>query len=178
MVSCCCCCGCCCCVVVVLAEEAPQVTRAESRCRRCDGTRMNQRRKSTMSRNRCRSWPEEDRHSLSSRTGRSRGGWGERWTMAGETRWQTANQEGVAAIGTPGGSSMKTCGGEGELREQVDEEMTLRPPCSTGEACDSHSRWRLTDRDLTIVRGLEQRVERPSPGLISGAQGATKATQG
>jgi hypothetical protein len=74
--------------------------------------------------------------------------------MASETRWQTANQEGVAAIGTPGGSSMKTCGGEVELREQVDEEMTLRPPCSTGEACDSHSRWRPTDRDLTIVWDL------------------------
>jgi hypothetical protein len=64
---------------------------------------------------------------------------GERWAMARKTRWQTANQEGVAAIGTPGGSSMKTCGGVGELREQVDEEMTLRPPCSTGDACDSHS---------------------------------------
>jgi len=74
--------------------------------------------------------------------------------MMSETRWQTANQDGVATIGTPGGSSMKTCGGGRGFREQVDEEMTLRPPCSTGEAlCDSHSRrWRPTDRDLTIVR--------------------------
>jgi hypothetical protein len=74
--------------------------------------------------------------------------------MASETRWQTANQNGVAAIGTPGGSSMRTCGSGRVLEEQVDEEMTLRPPCSTGEACDSHSRWRPTDRDLTIVGDL------------------------
>ena len=69
------------------------------------------------------SWLKEDRRSLSSTTGRVRQGGASRWTMASETRWQTANQEGVAAIGTPGGSSMKTCGGKGELREQVDEEM-------------------------------------------------------
>jgi hypothetical protein len=75
--------------------------------------------------------------------------------MASGTRWQTANQNGVAAIGTPGGSSMKTCGSGRVLEEQVDEEMTLRPPCSTGEAYDSHSRWwRPTDRDLTIAAGF------------------------
>jgi hypothetical protein len=73
------------------------------------------------------------------------------WWTGGETRWQTANREGVAAIGTPGGSWMKTCGSEGVSEEQVDEEMTLRPPCSTGEACDSQPVE--TDRsDLVIVR--------------------------
>ena len=48
-------------------------------------------------------------------------------------------REGVAAIGTPGGSSLKTCGSSGVFGEQADEEMTLRPPCSVGEACDSQA---------------------------------------
>jgi hypothetical protein len=46
---------------------------------------------------------------------------------------------GVAAIETPGESSLKTCGCGRVSGEQVDEEMTLRPPCPADEACDSQS---------------------------------------
>jgi hypothetical protein len=75
-----------------------------------------------------------------------------RWRATGETRWQTASQERVAAIGTPGESTMKTCGSSEVFGEQVDEEMTLRPPCSVGEACDSQPvetdrTWRLLGAD-------------------------------
>jgi hypothetical protein len=88
-----------------------------------------------------------------------------RWRATGETRWQTASQERVAAIGTPGESTMKTCGSSEVFGEQVDEEMTLRPPCSVGEACDSQPvetdrTWRLLGAD-----GIRAAAGRPGPGL-------------
>jgi hypothetical protein len=101
---------------------------------------------------RCRSYAAGDRHSY-----RRLGGWDNAREVerrvddhSWETRWQTANRKELQAIGTPGGASLKTCGGGEVFGEQVDEEMTLRPPCSAGEACDSQ---RGVDRsDLAIVR--------------------------
>lgn len=101
-----------------------------------------------------------------------------KWRATGETRWQTASQERVAAIGTPGEPTMKTCGSSEVFGEQVDEEMTLRPPCSVGEACDSQPvetdrTWRLLGAD-----GIRAAAGRPGPGLDQQRRGATRATQG
>ena len=104
---------------------------------------------------RCRrgSYAAGDRHSY-------RRWWGDNASEVGrgvdddswETRWQTANRNELQAIGTPGGASLKTCGGREVFGEQVDEEMTLRPPCSVGgrvihSAVETDRTWRLFGTD-------------------------------